>query len=79
MKYDIEYTDTFSGEANYSWVRRATIDVPDDASDLTLMRRAKAAIDLTGIRGTRVDFGDTISFVPYCSNTIMFITPADEA
>ena len=27
--YDIEYTDTFAGEANYSWVRRAVISVPD--------------------------------------------------
>ncbi len=26
---DVEYTDTFGGEANYSWVRRATITVPE--------------------------------------------------
>jgi hypothetical protein len=24
-KYDIEITDTFGGEANYSWVRRETV------------------------------------------------------
>lgn len=26
-KWNVEYTDTFAGEANYSWVRRATIEV----------------------------------------------------
>jgi hypothetical protein len=28
MQYDIEMTDTFAGEANYCWVRRATIEAP---------------------------------------------------
>jgi len=28
-QYDVEYTDTFAGEANYSWVRRAVISVPE--------------------------------------------------
>jgi len=27
--YDVEYTDTFAGEANYCWVRRAVITVPE--------------------------------------------------
>lgn len=27
--YHVEYTDTFGGEANYSWVRRADITVPE--------------------------------------------------
>lgn len=26
-KWNVELTDTFGGEANYSWVRRATIEV----------------------------------------------------
>ena len=26
-KYNVEYTDTFGGEANYSWVKRATIEL----------------------------------------------------
>lgn len=28
-KFSVEYTDTFGGEANYAWVKRATITVPD--------------------------------------------------
>lgn len=27
--FNVEYTDTFSGEANYSWVRRAVVKVPE--------------------------------------------------
>lgn len=29
MLFDVEYTDTFGGEANYAWVRRATVNVPE--------------------------------------------------
>jgi len=27
--YDYEYTDTFSGEANYCWVKRGKVSVPE--------------------------------------------------
>ena len=29
MPYQIEFTDTFGGEANYSWVRRAVVTMPE--------------------------------------------------
>lgn len=69
--YSVEYTDTFGGEANYCWVKRATVTMPDlthygytgsaDGSyakahrlfTRDLMRRAKAAVGLTGVRGRR--------------------------
>ncbi|MDB4261358.1 hypothetical protein N9878_00685 [bacterium] len=94
MKYNIEYTDTFGGEANYCWVKRATVHMPelthygyDGGSNYSkankifereLMKRAKAEIGLTNVRGIKEDFGGDISFRPHCSNTIMFITFADE-
>lgn len=28
-RYDWEYTDTFGGDANYSWVRRGTVRMPE--------------------------------------------------
>lgn len=89
--YSVEYTDTFAGEANYSWVRRATVTMPDlthygytgstDGSyhranriaERELMRRAKAAVGLTGVRGRRVSYGDMIEFRPYRANTILFV------
>ena len=94
--YDIEYTDidTFSGRARYSWVRRASVTMPEmthygyDGSTnylktrrvfkRELMRRAKAAVGLTGVRGVRHDCGDIIEFRPYGSATIMFIVYRDE-
>ena len=93
MKYDVEYTDTFAGEANYSWVRRATINMPelthygyDGATNYCkankiyrreLMRRAKAAVGLTGARGRTDDYGEMIDFRPYRSCTVLFITAKD--
>jgi hypothetical protein len=72
--FTCEYTDTFNGEANYSWVRRATIEAPEDATRATIMRRAKAALGLTGVRMRTIrDHGDLIEARPYCMCTVMFI------
>lgn len=88
-KYNVEYTDTFAGEANYSWVKRKTISMPQlthygyngsnygkvsKVFDRELMRKAKAAMGLTGVRGRVEPFGDGITFYPYKSSTVMFIT-----
>lgn len=89
MKYDIEYTDTFGGESNYSWVRRATVTMPelthygyDGGTNYCkankvyrreLMKKAKAAVGLTGARGRVYDYGDLIRFVPYGCCTVLII------
>ena len=91
--YDVEYTDTFAGEANYSWVHRATVEMPElthygyDGStnyckanrsfQRELMRKAKAAIGLTGVRGQTSNYGDMIDFRPYRSCTVMFVSYRD--
>lgn len=91
--YAVEYTDTFGGEANYCWVKRETVTMPelthygyDGGSNYVkankmfrreLMKRAKAAMGLTGIRGQTEDHGDMIRFTPYRANTVMFITYRD--
>lgn len=73
--WHMEYTDTFGGEANYSWVRRESFEMPDAASDLAVMRRAKLAAGLSGCRGKRDSYnGDTLEFRPYGSCTVMFVT-----
>ena len=92
--YDVEYTDTFGGDANYSWVKRARVTLPElthygydggtnyaKASKIAkreLMKRAKAEMGLTGVRGAVTDYCDTIEFRPYRSCTVMFVTYADE-
>ena len=75
MQYQVEYTDTFGGEANYSWVRRATIEAPDNASTHTLMRRARKALGLEGVRGRVSTIGETLEFRPYGCGTVMFVNP----
>lgn len=93
-KHNVEYTDTFAGEANYSWVNRKTVIMPelthygyDGSSNYVkankvynreLVKRAKAAVGLTGVRGKGYWHGDEFEFRPYGSATVMFITFDDE-
>lgn len=74
MRVNVEYTDTFCGEANYSWVERASFDADEDASDLAIVRKAKAEIGLSGIPCNRDDFGDMIRLTPRGSARVVFIT-----
>ena len=82
MKYVVEYTDTFGGEANYSWLKRAWVDGSNDAmawvdgsNDRRIKRAAKAAMGLTGVRGTWDTIGETLMFHPRGSCTIVFVRP----
>lgn len=84
--WNVEYTDTFAGEANYCWVKRATIDVAPmemtsaatvgkkrRAYNRDVVTKAKAAMGLTGTRGTMYNHGDMFEFRPYRSCTVMFV------
>ena len=93
-RYEVEYTDTFGGEANYAWVNRATIVMPDlthygydggtnyvKVSKVfyrELMKRAKAAVGITGACGRRYDHGGTLEFRPYRSCTVLFVSHIDD-
>jgi hypothetical protein len=70
---EIELTDTFQGEANYSWVKKLKITVPPNASERTIVSRAKAALDMQGLRCYKVVYGDFIALYPkgYC--LVLFI------
>lgn len=88
MPYAVELTDTFGGEANYCWVRRAKIASPEwtmfkdrdgngrrgpRAYQRTVMRRAKAAVGMTGVRGRTDSYGDGYEFHPYGMCQVMFV------
>lgn len=75
MKYQVEVTDTFNGEANYCWVIRKEIEVEKGTSNLALVRRAKAAVGYTGVKCYRDDMGDMIVLRPSKLLQIIFITP----
>jgi hypothetical protein len=77
MAYLAEWTDTYGGDANYSWVKRATIKADGDTSDLALMRRAKSALGLSGLRGRTYQRGDMIEFRPYRMACVLFVTWSD--
>ena len=61
MQIKIEVTDTFGGEANYSWVKEILISTPKPLSDRAIVRRAKAALGWSGVRCNRENHGDTIA------------------
>lgn len=70
-----EVTDTFNGEANYSWVRRGKIETHnEDFSDLAAVRRVKKAIEWSGVRCRVERYNETIALFPYGSCTVCFIT-----
>lgn len=91
--YNIELTDTFAGEANYSWVKRAKVYVPElthygydggtnyaranKIYNRELMRKAKAAMGLTNVRGVTSHYGDTIEFRPYGDCVVLFVSYCD--
>ena len=93
-RHNVEYTDTFGGEANYSWVRRAVVHMPElthygydggtnygKANKIytrELMRKAKQAVGITGARGRTYWHGDNGEFRPYRSCTVLFISYCDE-
>jgi hypothetical protein len=75
ISYDCELTDTFGGEANYAWVRRATFEAPSNISDLAIVRRGKAALGMTGDRCRVSNYGDSVELRPYGACVVAFITP----
>lgn len=69
-----EYTDTFGGEANYSWVKRGEFQEWYGTPDAMITKKVKALLGLTGVRCKRVHHGDMIELRPCGSATVLFIT-----
>lgn len=72
--FELEYTDTFGGEANYCWCKRATITAPATITDRALIRRAKSALCITGTH-RKESYGEAIAIYPSNTCTVLFITP----
>ena len=69
--YHYEYTDTFAGEANYTWIRKGEFE----AKNLNhAVRLAKKAVGLNGVNCRRREsYGDMVVLRPYGQCTILFI------
>lgn len=74
VKWDVEMTDTFGGEANGSWVRRGTTLVREGASRLAIVRAVKRELGITGTRCRVTDHGDMLELKPYGFCTVAFAT-----
>ena len=76
-KYTVELTDTFAGEANYSWVRRITFWMPENHTDLQLVRRAKKLLGINGVRTKTQNYGELMQLMfPRNTCTTAFIYSA---
>jgi hypothetical protein len=70
-EYSWEYTNTFSGEANYSWVQRGTVKARSMRGAAIL---AKRAAGLNGVKCERDNYGDQIALRPRGMCTVLFIS-----
>jgi hypothetical protein len=73
-KFNIELTDTFGGESNYSWVKRAELTTAKHDSRLAIVRKAKDWWGIAGMRATVNDYGDMIEIRPKGLCQVAFIT-----
>lgn len=80
MQVHIEHTDTFAGEANYSWVIRKSFDSEDQTKASQIIRKAKSLLGISGIRHKKEDFGDTIilDYPGICARTFITFQFDDE-
>jgi hypothetical protein len=73
MKAYIELTDTFGGEANYSWVKRYEFDAAE-MSARQIERKARDLVGLTDVKCSRVDYGDMVEWRPRNACMVAFLT-----
>ena len=76
-RYQAELTDTFGGEANYSWVKRVEF-TPTTETPRGILQAARRAVGLTRVPGESYDYGDTYEFRPYGLCQVMFVTLVPE-
>lgn len=74
MKYQFEVTDTFGGEANYSWVKRTIVDIPDGIGDVMLRMLAKRWAGFDGVRCEIENLGDQQILRPRGLCQVLFVT-----
>lgn len=73
--WEAELTDTFGGEANYSWVTRETFELPAGATARQIVTAAKSALGLTGCRCRTFGYGEGFELRPTGSLTVAFVLP----
>ena len=77
MFANVEMTDTFGGEANYCWVKRASFPC-DGLTDRQIVLRAKAAMGYSGYRTDNQNYGDEMRLDFRGMNQVIFISYSEE-
>ena len=73
MKVVVTQTDTFGGEANYSWANRYEFAIPTDAPQRTITRKAKALAGMTGVKADTYDYDVGLTIKPRGYNQVIFV------
>jgi hypothetical protein len=75
MAWKVEVTDTYGGQANYSWVRRYHMEEVSDEKQPSIVRRAKKLAGWTGFKCETMAYnGDTYEVRPRRAAMVMFVS-----
>ena len=74
--FNVELTDTFGGESNYSWVKREQLTSNKDTMR-SIIQKAKEWAGYTGLPCKVENYGDMIRLAPRGICHVMFITFID--
>lgn len=73
MKVTVTQTDTFGGEANYSWANRYEFIIHQTASQRNITRKAKALAGMTGVKADTYDYDTGLTIKPRGYNQVIFV------
>jgi nitrogen fixation protein len=73
MKVVVTQTDTFGGEANYSWANRHEFAIHRAASQRNITRKAKALVGMTGVKADTYDYDTGLTIKPRGYNQVIFV------
>lgn len=73
MKVVVTQTDTFGGEANYSWANRYEFAIHKSASQRNITRKAKALVGMTGVKADTYDYDTGLTIKPRGYNQVIFV------
>lgn len=75
LRFKAELTDTFGGQANYSWVDRGSFTVAEGQDKpATLKRMAKRSMGMTGVPGRWEEYDGELAFYPRGACMVLFVT-----
>ena len=73
MKVTVTQTDTFNGEANYSWANRYEFAINSEASQRNIVRKAKFLAGMTGVKADTFDYDSGLTIRPRGYNQVIFV------